>query len=40
MVNEFFGYIKGRKFLDYLSNYKLLKKDSDLWRWLVVSLAF
>jgi hypothetical protein len=26
--NEHFGSIKGRKFLDYLSDYWLLKKDS------------
>jgi hypothetical protein len=25
------GFIKGRKFLDYLSNYWLLKKDSVPW---------
>jgi hypothetical protein len=29
--NEPVGSIKGREFLDYLSEYLLLKKDSALW---------
>jgi hypothetical protein len=29
--NEHSGSINGREFLDYLSDYKLLKKDSNLW---------
>jgi len=30
--NELVGSIKGREFLDYLSDYKLFKKDSASWR--------
>jgi hypothetical protein len=29
--NEPFGAIRGGKLLDYLSNYKLLRKDSAPW---------
>jgi hypothetical protein len=30
--NELSGSIKSREFLDYLSDYQLLKKDSVPWR--------
>jgi hypothetical protein len=29
--NESLGFIKGRKFTEQLSNYQVLKKDSDSW---------
>jgi hypothetical protein len=35
--NELSGIIKGGEFLDYLSDYWLLKLDSALWSWLVSS---
>jgi len=31
--------IKDGEFLDYLSEYKLLKKDSTAWNWLVCNLV-
>jgi hypothetical protein len=37
--NELSGSIQGGEFLDYLSEYHLLKKDSVLWSWLVGWLA-
>jgi hypothetical protein len=33
--NELLGSITGGKFLDWLSDYWLLKKDSAAWSWLV-----
>jgi hypothetical protein len=35
--NEPSGSIKGEEFLDYVSDYQLLKKDSTPWNWFVTN---